>query len=784
PRAAAAPQPHLPGRVPGAHTWQRMVGCDLLEDNSTRGYSQYAYDGRDYIAFDMDTMTFTAADAAAQITKRKWEVDGTEAERQKHYLKDTCIEWLRKYVSYGRAVLERKERPVVRVSGKEAHGTLTLSCRAYGFYPRPIRVSWLKDGEVRDQETERGGIVPNSDGTYYTWASIEARPEEKDKYRCRVEHASLGEPGLFVWEPESNPFTIVVAVAAAILAVIAIIAGVALWKHKSGKKNKGYGVAPGEYRGQVQLQPLPSAGAISWLQFLATATISQSPVLPVLPLFNAPQRGRMAEAVSPLRCSRHHPPPPVLAARPWLPGRLLAPAPCPKRGGGGGGDTRVPTLSHPGPTSAVTEFTCDVTYAGMLSRTLGRLQRRVFAAVLRRDVTSLQVTGTGAVTARVTEDVKATHAAVAEALNLLLWYLARGVCLLVTMAWLSPHLAFVTFLSLPILLLLPRGIGKIQQGLARRGQEALAGATKVAVETFQAMATVRSFAHEAGVAERDPQRPRHVHPLGGRGPRPLAMTSLRCPQFSALALKLGLLCYGGQLVAAGTITTGDLVTFLIYQMQFTEAVEVMLRYYPNMTKAVGSSEKIFEFLDQEEQVAPTGTLAPDVLRGHLQLEDVWFSYPEHQEPVLKVGTGPGQGTWGHDRGGHSGEGLGTWQGDMDLGGKSTLVSLVLHLRSPAAGRVLLDGHPLPDYQHPYLRCQVPPPPLSHDVPSGARLSDLYAQGLSPGSEAPPPPPSSPEGLSSAPIAVATPPRALATLKQPVAAATFLRQPSPGPAGWL
>lgn len=132
-------------------------------------------------------------------------------------------------------------------------------------------------------------------------------------------------------------------------------------------------------------------------------------------------------------------------------------------GGGGGGDTRVPTLSHPGPTSAVTEFTCDVTYAGMLSRTLGRLQRRVFAAVLRRDVTSLQVTGTGAVTARVTEDVKATHAAVAEALSLLLWYLARGICLLVTMAWLSPHLAFVTFLSLPILLLLPRGIGKIQQ---------------------------------------------------------------------------------------------------------------------------------------------------------------------------------------------------------------------------------------------------------------------------------------------------------------------------------
>ncbi|NXV81987.1 HA1F protein, partial [Atlantisia rogersi] len=195
----AAPQPHLPGRVSGAHTRQRMSGCDLLEDGTTRGYYQNAYDGRDFLAFDMDSMTFTAADAAADITKRKWEKDGTVAEQWKHYLENTCPEWLRKYVSYGQAVLERKEPPTVRVLKKETHGTLTLHCHAYGFYPRPITISWLKDGEVRDQETERGSIVPNSDGTYNTWVSIEAHPGEQDKYRCRVEHASLGEPGVFAW---------------------------------------------------------------------------------------------------------------------------------------------------------------------------------------------------------------------------------------------------------------------------------------------------------------------------------------------------------------------------------------------------------------------------------------------------------------------------------------------------------------------------------------------------------------------------------------------------------
>ncbi|XP_074710486.1 class I histocompatibility antigen, F10 alpha chain-like isoform X6 [Strix uralensis] len=224
-------------------TLQRMYGCDILEDGSSRGLYQTAYDGQDFIALDTNTMTLTATDTTARMSKRECEA-GTGFEQLKHFLGDTCIEWLGKYVSYGRAVLERKEPPTVRVSGKEADGLLTLYCRAYGFYPRPIAVSWLKGGEVRDQETERGSVAPNSDGTYYTWASIEARPEEKDEYRCRVEHASLPEPGLFAWEPESNLLAIVLGVVIAVVAVITIIAGLAVWKSKSGKKNKDYNMAP------------------------------------------------------------------------------------------------------------------------------------------------------------------------------------------------------------------------------------------------------------------------------------------------------------------------------------------------------------------------------------------------------------------------------------------------------------------------------------------------------------------------------------------------------------
>nr|ADZ31351.1 MHC class I antigen [Gallus gallus] len=230
----------------GSHTVQLMYGCDILEDGTIRGYRQYAYDGRDFIALDKDMKTFTAAVPEAVPTKRKWE-EGGVAERRKQYLEETCVEWLRRYVEYGKAELGRRERPEVRVWGKEADGILTLSCRAHGFYPRPIAVSWLKDGAVRGQDAQSGGIVPNGDGTYHTWVTIDAQPGDGDKYQCRVEHASLPQPGLYSWEPpQPNLVPIVAGVAVAIVA-IAIVVGVGfiIYRRHAGKKGKGYNIAPG-----------------------------------------------------------------------------------------------------------------------------------------------------------------------------------------------------------------------------------------------------------------------------------------------------------------------------------------------------------------------------------------------------------------------------------------------------------------------------------------------------------------------------------------------------------
>uniref|UniRef100_A0A8C3U3X5 Ig-like domain-containing protein n=1 Tax=Catharus ustulatus TaxID=91951 RepID=A0A8C3U3X5_CATUS len=219
----------------GLHTFLQVAGCDLLSDGSVHGSRRDGYDGRDFIYFDLESKRFVAADSAAEVTRRRWE-HGNVAEDYTYYLGHVCPEWLQKYVRYGQKELDRKEPPDVHVSGKEEYGMLTFSCHAYGFYPKTIAVNWMKGDEIRDQETEWGGVVPNSDGTFHTWARIEARPEEREQYRCRVEHPGMLEPGIFAWEPKSGVnLTVVVAlsVIAAIIIVAALI-GFIVWRHQSG----------------------------------------------------------------------------------------------------------------------------------------------------------------------------------------------------------------------------------------------------------------------------------------------------------------------------------------------------------------------------------------------------------------------------------------------------------------------------------------------------------------------------------------------------------------------
>nr|XP_056723025.1 class I histocompatibility antigen, F10 alpha chain-like [Euleptes europaea] len=224
----------------GTHTWQFMCRCDLGADGRpSGGQFQYAYDGEDFIALDKETLTWTAPVPQAQITKRRWETETHEAQRRKSYLEETCVEWLRRYLGYGNETLLRTEAPTAKVARKAGYdGRESLICRAHGFYPREIEVTWMKDGEDRKPDTFTGGVFPNSDGTYHTWLSIEVDPKERDLYRCRVEHDGLLEPLDLAYEDPASNMGLIVGIVLAVLAALILLGIGVAWYWK--RQKKGY----------------------------------------------------------------------------------------------------------------------------------------------------------------------------------------------------------------------------------------------------------------------------------------------------------------------------------------------------------------------------------------------------------------------------------------------------------------------------------------------------------------------------------------------------------------
>ncbi|XP_044288564.1 RLA class I histocompatibility antigen, alpha chain 11/11-like isoform X2 [Varanus komodoensis] len=178
-----------------------MASCEGGLGKPKERNLQFGYDGRDFLSLDMQALTWTAADVEAHRTKRNWLSDPAVTQRFRAYVDQTCAEWFQARLDAGQEGLRRTEPPKVKVTRRAGPGsTETLTCHAQGFYPRRIDVKWSRDKEVWVQESSRGVLAPNSDGTFYFWLGIEIDPAERQHFWCHVEHETLPEPVIKTWE--------------------------------------------------------------------------------------------------------------------------------------------------------------------------------------------------------------------------------------------------------------------------------------------------------------------------------------------------------------------------------------------------------------------------------------------------------------------------------------------------------------------------------------------------------------------------------------------------------
>lgn len=173
------------------HTWQQMYGCSWDEKNGDMdGFDDFGYDGEDFVSLDLKNLRYISTGPEALITQLNWNNDKAYLESKKQYRTQICIEWLKKYLQYGKSTLQREVSPEVSLLQKDPSSPVT--CHVTGFYPEQVAISWLKNGQDHDEDVDLGLPLPNEDGTFQKMSTLRVTPDElkKNEYSCVVEHKS------------------------------------------------------------------------------------------------------------------------------------------------------------------------------------------------------------------------------------------------------------------------------------------------------------------------------------------------------------------------------------------------------------------------------------------------------------------------------------------------------------------------------------------------------------------------------------------------------------------
>ncbi|XP_042292277.1 class I histocompatibility antigen, F10 alpha chain-like isoform X1 [Thunnus maccoyii] len=233
----------------GVHIFQMMNSCEWDDETGeVNGFVQFGYDGEDFIAFDLKTLTWIAPKPQAVITKDQWDRDRALNERWNYFLTQQFPEFLKKYLDLGKSSLLRTELPSVSLLQKTPSSP--VSCHATGFHPHRAMMFWRKDGEELYEDVEHGEILPNHDGSFQMSVDLNlssVKPEDWRRYEC-VFHLSGAKNDIVTkldkkvirtnWvSPSEFPAGPVIGGVVGLLLLLAVcITGVFIWR----KRDNGF----------------------------------------------------------------------------------------------------------------------------------------------------------------------------------------------------------------------------------------------------------------------------------------------------------------------------------------------------------------------------------------------------------------------------------------------------------------------------------------------------------------------------------------------------------------
>jgi ATP-binding cassette subfamily B protein len=344
--------------------------------------------------------------------------------------------------------------------------------------------------------------------------------------------------------------------------------------------------------------------------------------------------------------------------------------------------------------SALFSWVQGVITTGVVQRVVFRLREQVEAKLGRLPLRYFDGQPRGEVLSRVTNDIDNVAQTLQQTLSQLITAVLTVVGVLAMMFWISPLLALVALVTIPLSVVVTALIAKRSQPQFVAQWKWTGGLNAHIEEMYTGHALVKVFG-------RQDQAVRQFHEQNDE----LYAASFKAQFISGIIQPaMGFIAnlnyvvvavVGGLRVASGSLTLGDVQAFIQYSRQFTQPITQIASMMNLLQSGVASAERVFELLDSDEQEPDPARpeRLPARVAGRVVFDDVSFRYVEDQPLIddLSLVAEPGQtvavvGPTG--------------------AGKTTLVNLLMRFYEIDGGRITLDGVDTRDLTRDDLRSRV------------------------------------------------------------------------------
>ncbi|WP_405021420.1 ABC transporter ATP-binding protein/permease [Kitasatospora sp. NBC_00070] len=316
--------------------------------------------------------------------------------------------------------------------------------------------------------------------------------------------------------------------------------------------------------------------------------------------------------------------------------------------------------------------------ATAINRAVYRLREDVEAKLSRLPLSYFDKQPRGEVLSRVTNDIDNIGQSMQQTMGQVVNSLLTIVGVLAMMFWISPLLALIALISVPVSVVVATRVGKRAQPQFIAQWKTTGTLNAHIEEMYTGHALVKVFGRQREAAE--------TFRVENEA---LFASSFRAQFISGIIqpamMLIGNLNYvlvavvGGLRVASGALSIGDVQAFIQYSRQFSQPLTQVASMANLVQSGVASAERVFELLDAPEQSAePLAPERPEVLRGLVAFDGVSFRYDPEKPLIddLSLKVEPG----------HTVAIVGPTGA-----GKTTLVNLLMRFYETTGGRITLDG---------------------------------------------------------------------------------------------